>query len=68
MIRGLGGYCEGIAIGFGHLAIGQMTFPSQCVLVIIWVVGREAEFDASLPFLDISIGMFLLFDLARQRG
>ncbi len=28
LIRGLGGYCEGVAIGFGHLAIGYTTFPS----------------------------------------
>ncbi len=65
-IRGLGGYCEGVAIGCGHLAIGQTTFPSQCDLVIIQVAGRDAEFDAAFPFLNVIVGMFLLFDLARQ--
>ena len=68
VVCGLEGYFEGIAIGPGNLSIGKAAFPLYCNLVIIWMIRWEAEFNAPLPFLDISVGLFLLFNLARRQG
>jgi hypothetical protein len=60
---------EGIAIGLGHLAVGEAAFQLECNFVITGVIRREAECDATLPFfINCSIGWLLLFNLARQQG
>ncbi len=60
---------EGIAIGLGHLAVGEAALPSECNFVITGVIGGEAKCDAALLFLiDCNVGCLFLFDLARWWG
>jgi hypothetical protein len=70
LVGGFNGAIEGSLIGFGIPPVLDMVCLSGSNLVVILVVGGEAECDVAFSLLDgdIAVGCCLLFNLARRRG